>query len=159
MVRSVNIRFSTDLLEKRLKRLIKQAHDITPAMQESAAYMVRATQNRILRSKTSPSGKVWAPNGTATIDIKGRDSPLFRYGNLADGIEAQRVTKGGFTIASTARSKDGVDYGALMQKGIPARKMKGWIKRKKVPARPFLGFSEANIKRLAKILQEHLMGG
>ena len=46
-----------------------------------------------------------------------------------------------------------------MQKGIPARKMKGWIKRKKVPARPFLGFSEANIKRLAKILQEHLMGG
>ena len=158
MARSLNERFNIDVLSDRLSKLISNATDLSEAMREGADYMVRSTQNRILRQKVSPSGKVWDMNGPATISIKGFNSPLFRTGALADGIRAQRVTRNGFTIASTARSGDGTDYGALMQKGIPKYKMRGMIKKRRVPARPFLGFSQENIRRLSQILKTHLTG-
>ena len=152
---NISVRFNLDILNDRLNSLARAAENLQPFMQEGSDYMVRSTQNRILRQKKSPDGIRWDANSAATIGIKGFNSPLFQSGDIARGIKAQRVTRWGFAIVSTAKSEDGFDYGSAMQKGI--KRTKGFIKNKRVPARPFLGFSQENIRVLSRMLKQHLL--
>ncbi len=151
----VGLRVDTRELRKltdRLNRMLHQAESLRPAMEEIGEYMQRSTQNRILRQKRSPSGDPWAELSELTIELKGHDRPLYQSGELAESIEVKNVNDRGVTIKANA------PHASYMQGGV--RKVKGKYKSKRpspqIPALPFMGFSEENLKRIAKILREHV---
>lgn len=139
-------------LNKRLTDLLHDALHLEPVMQEAAQYMQRSTVNRILRSKTSPEGERWKALRDVTIQLKnGNDSILFDSGELSRSIHIEDVSNHGFTISADA------DHASYMQQGV--RRTKGMIKGKKVPPRPFMGFSEENNRRIAKMIRDYLAHG
>jgi phage gpG-like protein len=137
-------------LNKRLEGLVKRAGNLTPFFDDASAYMVNVIQNRIYRTKKGPDGERWAPLAQSTIDIKGHSTILYQSGNLGRSIHVDSQDKSGFIIASD------VPYGYYMQKGV--KKTGGMIKGKTVPARPFMGISERNIKVISKMLKDHVAG-
>src|ERR1700731_2859280 len=98
-------------LNKRIKKLLHDALDLEPVMEEAAQYMKRSTVNRILRTKTSPEGERWQALSDVTIALKGHDRPLFESGELAGSINVEEVTSDGFVIAADA------DHASYMQNG------------------------------------------
>jgi phage virion morphogenesis protein len=138
-------------LDKRISDLLHDVLNLEPAMAEAAQYMVRSTQNRILRTKTSPDGERWEALRDVTVNLKGHDRILFETGELSKSIRVDEVTHHGFMITSTAK------HASYMQEGI--KRTRGMIKNKTVPARPFMGFSDENKSRIAKIIRDYLAHG
>lgn len=145
---SVSVRFNFAAYAARLNQLVASAEDLEPAMMRASRYMVNSTRNRILRSKTAPDGERWQQLSDVTIFLKGHDRPLFQQGGLAAGIKAQRVSEKGFTIAATDEKSPYHQYGVRYVKGI--------FKGTEIPARPFLGFSPENLRRISRILVDHM---
>jgi phage virion morphogenesis protein len=131
-----------------LQRTIDRTHNLYPLMADIGQYMVRSTQNRILREKKSPKGDRWAELAQSTIDSKGHSSILFLTGDLAKGISVEDVSNTNVTIRSDS------EYGSFHQKGWKHHGRPGRTKR--VPARPFLGVSEENKRRIKKMLRDYL---
>lgn len=142
-------------LNRRLGELLHQATNLEPVMAQAAEYMKRSTVHRIERSKTSPSGERWAALSELTIALKGHSNQLFHSGEMSRGIDIQDVSDDGFMITSSA------PYSSFMQKGV--KKVKGKYKSNKpspqIPARPFMGYSEENVRRISKMLREHITKG
>lgn len=152
------VRFRYDLkdfkkIDDRLRKLTNRTRYMRPAMEAAAGYMVNATVNRILRTKTSPGGQRWQALSALTQELKGHDAPLFETGGLARSIRVYNLTNSGFEIGSPLK------YAGPMQKGV--RKVRGKYRsnrpRPQVPPRPFLGFSPENKRRIAKILKDHVL--
>jgi phage gpG-like protein len=124
---------------------------ITP----SSKHMKNSTVNRIARSKTSPSGERWEALSEITIALKGHDQPLFQSGEMMRGIDIGDVSNDGFMITSAA------PHSSWMQKGV--RKKRGTKKNPRgqpgIPARPFMGFSNENVRRISKMLHDHIKKG
>jgi phage gpG-like protein len=111
-----------------------------------------------VRSKTDPDGERWAALREVTIKLKGgSESILFQSGELAKGIQVEDVTHDGFVLSSTALNKEGESYSAYLQDGV--RRTRGMIKGKKIPPRPFMGFSDENKRRIAKMVRDYLAHG
>ena len=137
-------------LNKRLEGLVKRAGNLTPFFDDAAAYMVNVVQHRIYRSKKGPDGQRWAPLAQSTIDIKGHDTILYETGELGRSIHVDSQDRSGFIIASDA------PYAYFMQNGI--KRTGGMISGKRVPARPFMGISERNVKVISRMLKDHVAG-
>ena len=139
-------------LNKRISKLLHDAVDLEPVWAEAAQYMKRSTVNRILRTRTSPEGERWQALSDVTIALKGHDRPLFESGELAVGIYVQEVTPDGFVLAADS------DHASYMQNGVAV--VKGAFKSKRpmpqIPARPFMGFSDENVRRIRKMIRGHL---
>lgn len=137
-------------LNKRLEGLVKRATNLSPFFDDAAAYMVNVVQNRIYRTKKGPDGERWAPLAQSTIDIKGHSTILYQTGDLGRSIHVDSQDKSGFIIASDS------PYGLFMNNGV--KKTGGFIKNKTVPARPFMGISDRNVKVISKMLKDHVAG-
>jgi phage virion morphogenesis protein len=139
-------------LSQRVKRLLQHSEHLAPAMELAAQYMVNSTRNRILRTKTGPDGEKWAAISELTAKLKGHDSILFETGTLANSIRVGDVSDHGFSIIADDQ------VASFLQNGV--RKLKGMYRPKKpapqIPARPFMGFSEENNKRIAQIIRNYL---
>jgi phage gpG-like protein len=139
-------------LSKRISDLLHDTLDLTSVMEDAAQYMKRSTVNRILRSKTSPEGERWEALSDVTIALKGHDRSLFASGELAAGIYVEEITPDGFVIAADS------DHASYMQNGVAV--VKGAFKSKRpmpqIPARPFMGFSDENVRRISKMIRDHL---
>ena len=139
-------------LNKRLTKLLYDAEHMEPVWREAADYMVRSTQNRINKTQTGPNGDKWAALAQLTVELKGNDWPLYATGKLVKGIEASEVNDDGFQVISTA------PYSSFMQEGV--RRVRGKYRPKRppphVPARPFMGFSAENVRRISKMIRDHL---
>ncbi|MDB5610651.1 MAG: phage virion morphosis protein putative tail completion [Bradyrhizobium sp.] len=138
-------------LNKRISDLLHDVLHLEPVFEEAAQYMKRSTVNRILRSRTSPEGERWEALSDVTVNLKGHDRILFVTGGLANSIQIEDVGHDGFTLGSTA------DHASYMQEGI--KRTKGMIKNKTVPARPFMGFSDENKRRIATMIRDYLAHG
>jgi len=142
-------------LNRRISKLLHDTLNLEPVMAEAAEYMKRSTVNRILRTKTSPDGERWAALSDVTIALKGHDQPLFQSGELSKGIDVLDVSKDGFMISAEA------PHASYMQKGVS--KVKGAFKSKRpapqVPARPFMGFSDENVRRISSMIRNYLANG
>jgi len=138
-------------LDKRISELLHDVLHLEPVMSEAAEYMKRSTVNRILRTKTSPDGERWEALRDVTVNLKGHDRILFETGGLANSIQIEDVGHDGFTLGSTA------DYASYMQEGI--KRTKGMINNETVPARPFMGFSDENKRRIATMIRDYLAHG
>lgn len=140
-----------------LRRLLERTEGLEPVMQEAAEYMVRSVKNRF-RTRTGPDGERWPGLAEATIEIKGHDRPLFLSGELLRSIDVEDVSDRGFSVwtedpkaqfhqAGTSRPSGrffSKKFGSRAEPQIP------------VPARPFMGFSEANLKHISRLLRQHL---
>ncbi|WP_316200906.1 MULTISPECIES: phage virion morphogenesis protein [unclassified Bradyrhizobium] len=146
-------------LNARLTKLLHDAEHLHPVMEQAAEYMQRATINRILRTKMSPEGERWAALSDVTIALKGHDRPLFDSGELSRSIDVTDVADHGFELTADT------EYASWMQNGFnhagrkARRGGKRYSKSDKVPARPFMGFSEENVKRISKMIRDYLAHG
>jgi phage virion morphogenesis protein len=147
----VSVVFDVSRYVGRLSELLNKLEHKQELMQDLARYMVRSTRNRILRQKVSPSGKPWAPLSEVTIALKdGRSQPLFDTGSLAESIAVAQASNDGFTVSSN------VPYGGYMQFGV--KRTGGFIPGRTIPARPFMGYSDANVRVIEKMIRKHLEG-
>lgn len=136
-------------LRRRLQELLHQVEHLEPAMEDIADYMVRSTKTRIYRGGPSPDGDEWAPlSEETTVYFKGHSRPLIDSGELVHSIEVDSVDDTGFVISADA------DHASYMQEGV--RRTSGRIPGKRVPARPFMGFSQTNLDRIRRMLIDHL---
>jgi len=134
-----NITTRTDGLQSTRNRITTIQRAPQKTLEEVAKMGVDATKHRITQSKTGPDGQPWAPWSMATIRAnRGKGgSLLFRTGALNNSIE-YRISEKTLTIYSN------VGYAKYLQFGTP-----------KMPARPFLGWSQADINKIKKILQDN----
>jgi phage gpG-like protein len=145
-------------LNKRIAQLMHDTLHLEEVYAEAAEYMKRSTVNRIVRSKTGPDGDRWAALREVTIKLKeGNDSILFDSGDLSRGIQIEDVNHDGFVLASTALNKEGEPFSSYLQDGV--KRTRGMIKGKKIPPRPFMGFSDENKRRIAKMIRDYLAHG
>jgi phage gpG-like protein len=151
---SVKIRFSAEkisLLKKRLEEITDRSRNMRPAWDEASKYMLRSTQNRF-RTRTGPDGERWPNLAALTVQLKGHDKPLYDKGDLYKGIKVKGLSKNGFSIESTDPKSE------WHQKGV--KNMRGKYRPKAgIPPRPFIGFSDENNRRIAKILRDYIDQG
>ncbi|WP_029083412.1 phage virion morphogenesis protein [Bradyrhizobium sp. th.b2] len=145
-------------LNKRISELLHDTLNLQPVYASAAEYMKNSTVNRVLRSKTGPDGERWAALREVTVKLKGgNDSILFDSGELAKWIQVEDVTHDGFVLSSTALNHEGEPYSSYVQDGV--KRTKGMIRRKKIPPRPFMGFSDENKRRISKMIRDYLAHG
>jgi len=143
---SVSIVFNTRPYSEGLEELLERYDDLGDVMDDIGAYMVRSIQNRILRLKRDPkNNQRWAPLKESTIRRKGHASILFDSGELADSIDITNADERGFTVSA------GADHAGYMQFGTTGKRA--------TPARPFIGFSETNKRRVSRMLRDYLAEG
>ena len=155
---SLSVRLDTEALgrlNRRLSQLLKDAVDLEPVMQQAAQYMKNSTVNRILRTKTAPDGERWEALSDVTAELKGHDQPLFHSGEMSRGIDIADVSDDGFMIVADA------PYASYMQRGV--NQVRGAFRSKRpspqIPARPFMGYSDENVRRISKMIRDHIARG
>jgi phage gpG-like protein len=145
-------------LNKRIAGLLHDTLHLEEVYAAAAEYMKRSTVNRIVRSKTGPDGERWAALRDVTIKLRnGSDSVLFDSGELSRGIQIQDISHDGFVLSSTALNKQGESYSSYLQDGV--KRTRGMIKGKRIPPRPFMGFSDENKRRISKMIRDYLAHG
>jgi phage virion morphogenesis protein len=148
---SVTISFNTKPLSDRLDEIADRFDHVEAIMDDIAEYMVRSVRNRILRSKRDPKGERWKSLSKVTKELKGHERILFDTGELSRSIEVTSADGDGFTVSATA------DHASYMQLGVA--RTGGMIKGKEIPARPFMGFSDANRRRIGRMLRDYIQDG
>lgn len=136
---------------KRLSDLHERVSDLSEPMEEIGQYLVRSVKNRIKTSKTSPDGTPWARNSDLTIELKGRNSPNYDTGRMAAGVHVADSDRDSVSVAVDA------SQAAALNNGFTNRGKYGH--GKPVPARPFMGISTANKKRMSKIITDYIVNG
>lgn len=136
-----------------LADLAERVDNLSDFNEEVGAYLVNAARNRIYSTKTAPDGTRWPENTALTKTLKGSGSTLIQSGELASSIRVTDADQGGVTV------KADKPYAAPVQEG--QRRMKGRYRSKtkaepQVPGRAFMGISDTNRKRIAKMLRAHI---
>ena len=149
-----------------LRRAGDRLADCTPLMRDVGASLVQSTRERF-DSQSGPDGKRWRPLSADTVigrlggvgrtytkkmqfRAKARRGMasmriLFRQGHLRNSITAR---------AGADRVEVGTNlvYGAIHQFGGPA----GRGRKITIPARPYLGLSDADADRVEGLVQDYL---
>lgn len=155
-----SIQFNIGPSRQALKRATDLLADMTPVFQDIAEYMVEATKKRFV-SGTGPDGKAWAPKKQSTLD---RYKKL-GYGALTRPLigpskslstQIQRiVTKDSAAIGSNLIYSGVMQNGAA--KGAFGTNAKGRpIPWGRIPARTWLGLSDADNAAIIDIAEEHI---
>lgn len=131
-----------------LQNLLRTTGNLRPALIEIGEVLTESTKQRF-GSKTGPDGQAWAANSETTIERKGRDQPLTgETGKLMDEIHDNLVGPDTLAIGSTR------EYAAMQQFGGTKDEFPQlWGD---IPARPFLGISDADQDAILAIIEDHL---
>lgn len=125
------------------------------AQKELEQRMLKRTQKRFLQ-EVDPDGKPWEPLALSTIKRKGHERILIRTGKMARDIQVikGRTAKGSGTVR--------VNTGAGFAIGVPntpyAKHHQYGQPSKNVPARPFLGITNDDIRSLLRMITNMLKG-
>lgn len=129
-----------------LQRLERSVGDLSPALEEIGDVLIESTKQRF-NSGEGPDGQPWAENSPVTIDRKGRNQPLIDEGTLAEQL-SYAVTGNQLEVGSS------MEYAAMQQFGGTKSEFPHlWGD---IPARPFLGISEADAAEILAIVHDHL---
>lgn len=130
----------------------------TEIMGHMAEYMVRSTRQRIDSGRrVDPDGEPWPSLSYTTISIRRNrgygykvTDPLRQFGVLKRSIEVGQVSNNDFEVGTN------LEYAELLQEGgVTAETSR--LPGRYVPPRPFLGFSDTNIRRLTEMLGAYIM--
>jgi phage virion morphogenesis protein len=145
----LRIQIRAEDLERRLGQIAQRASNMRPAYQAIGNYLVGETQDRIKR-ETSPDGTRFQPLAAATVRRKAAKGKIRKIlqeeGNLVGTIAAQ-VHGAGVAIGSN------LPYAAIHQYGGKA----GRGRKVTIPARPYLGVSEADEQEILGLIEDHLL--
>lgn len=129
-----------------LRRLQNHSDNLRPALLKIGEKLKESTHQRF-SNKTGPDGHAWLSNAESTIERKGRDFALTDGGTLGNTINYQAGIDE-LLIGSP------MEYAAMMQfGGTKSEFLNLWGD---IPARPFLGVSDADKNELLRILEHHL---
>lgn len=130
-----------------VRALAERIRDLDPALDEIGASQVTEVQDRFEHAR-DPKGKPWQPLSPITIAQRKAPSPkiLRLTGNLYDSVTHQVLSKRGVRIGTNRRYARLHQLGGETSRGV------------KIPARPFLGLSEAGEKEIIAILNDHVGG-
>jgi phage virion morphogenesis protein len=157
---TINISFDDGTLPDALGELIARGDDLTPLMDSIGMGLEGSAIERFNETSTAPSGASWTPSRAAQEE--GRRT-LLKSGNLRDSI-THRAGRDEVEVGSN------VIYAAIHQFGgtIRAKTSKGlrfkigdrFITKKEVtiPARPFLGVSDADRDMIREEVVAYLGG-
>ena len=152
--------FNDDEAARALNRLAEGLSDLSEMMQEVAEFLVTSTKDRFAEGK-APDGTPWAPKSQTTLDAyaargdRTDPRPLFGpSGLLSQTIFAETTpdsVRWGSPMIYSAVMQFGAEQGAFgnMANGSP-------IPWGTIPARPFIGLSEADREGLIAIAEEYL---
>jgi phage virion morphogenesis protein len=152
---------SGDVLKvsERIAKLLADTENLEPVMEQAAEYMQRSTINRILRTKRGPDGERWAALAEVTVELKGHDRPLFETGELSRSIEITDVSSHGFELTAETPYASYMQNGVAKMRAITDSRHTEGMGKGSIPARPFMGFSSENIKRITKMISDYLAHG
>ncbi|QPT09868.1 phage virion morphogenesis protein [Sphingomonas paucimobilis] len=156
----IRIMFNIEELTQRLGVAATELGDMTPVHEDIGDYMVRQTKLRFV-SGVDPYGTRWRPKKPSTIE---------RYKAQGDGNKTKpligpsgRLGKEIYFLASRSETEIGsaLEYSGVMQggaaKGAFGRNARGGpLPWGTIPARPFLGLSDADERSILDIVDEHL---
>ncbi len=142
---TIEIRIDDADIERALKKLA-DAGDMAPALKEIGEHLVESTKERF-GDQTAPDGKKWAANKPSTLARKGNRPPLTgETGLLADTINYQ-------LDGDTLLVGSPMEYAAMQQFGGEKTEFPNlWGD---IPARPFLGLSDADRDEIQTIIRDH----
>ena len=134
----MKIETSTSATDELLDRLASK----DKLLENIGQFLVTSTRTRIRTTKTSPDGTAWAPwaPSTAAARLKTGGTLLYQTGALFNSIKA--TTDDEFVYVSSE-----LPYAPSLQHGTP-----------KMPARPYLGFSESDSQYIIRQTARHLFG-
>lgn len=143
-----------------LQRARLALENMTPVYAEIGEYMIGATRDRFARG-VGPDGRAWAPKSQATLDRYKRmgygslTRPLIGPGRALSRQIHKIVSADGVVIGSS------LAYSRVMQDGA-ARGAFGSdrhgrpIPWGRIPARVWLGLSDADAREIVQIADEHV---
>lgn len=145
-----------------LDRLASLLDDMTPIMRDIGEYMIKATKERF-RKGAGPDGSVWPAKSATTIAAylargdRADPRPLIGPSGLLSQLIAAEVTGSGRAVEiGSSRIYAGVmQFGA--RRGAFGQTRRGApIPWGDIPARPFLGASEADLVAIGEIVSAGL---
>lgn len=127
------------------EEIVKKLRDPRPLLETIGQLLVASTQARIRTTKTDPRGGAWAPWSTATYIARARSGQLaggllYNSGQLYRSIDYK--VQGKQVIVGS----NNVFYASFLQDGTP-----------KMPARPFIGFSDGDREMINRTAQRYLL--
>jgi phage virion morphogenesis protein len=155
-----------------LKRLVKATGDLTPAMKNIGEYLVQATEQRF-DSETGPDGQKWQEVSVATRARKKHPKVLTESHRLRRSIHPE-ADKDSVTVGTNVPYAAIHQFGFSGQVNMPAHdrliktafgkelKHPVWARiepyklQQNLPARPFLGISEADKEEILAIIEDHI---
>ena len=149
-----------------LTRLSSQFDDMTAVMTGIGEILVASTQDRIKAGK-SPNGSAFAPRSATTLAIYERKKqsfglPLYRKGDLynqINSIAGSDFVEVGSTMIYASTQQFGAakgSFGAYSGTDKNGRTFSGSAPWGNIPARPFLGISEADEDNILAEIAEAL---
>ena len=142
-------------VRRRLDSLVRDGRDATPLMRDIGEHLLNTTRDRF-DSQTDPDGNPWAPLSDDTKRRKKRnaDKILTRDGDLRGNL-AYRTGRDAVEIGSPSIYAGTHQHGAL--KGAFGTTSRGGpIPWGDIPARPFLGLSEADRAEIEELARDYL---
>lgn len=137
----ISISVDVEPLAEALQRLLAAAGDLRPVFLDAGEALLTSHRRRFV-DQVAPDGTPWAPLSERYRQRKRRlrDRILVLDGHLKDTLRYQ---------ASPHELLVGTDriYGATHQFGRPEAR---------IPARPFLGLSAADVSELEQLIADHL---
>lgn len=124
------------------------ATDLEALAYDIGQLLESSTQARIAEDKRSPDGAAWAPWSPRHARSRApRHSLLVQDGHLTGSVQ-------NYTAGTTVRVGTNMVYGAIHQFGGQA----GRGRKATIPARPYLGLSEADRTAIAELVAGTLEG-
>lgn len=143
---SGSVELSGDEIVGALRDLQSAINDLGPAFREIGEVLTESTKARF-ESGIGPDGQPWQDNADATIERKGRNSPLIDTGTLMEQIHYS-------IVGNTLEIGSPMVYAAMQQFGGTKDEFP-WLWGD-IPARPFLGVSASDRDDILQIVKSHL---
>ncbi|BBL70336.1 phage virion morphogenesis protein [Methylogaea oryzae] len=171
----ISIEIDNRQVQEALRELERRATNMAPALKQIGEALADSTKRRF-ETTTAPDGTPWEANRPTTLARKKGTRPLTgETGNLMDTIDWQLIGDDAVEIGSPMEYAATQQFGAKMgefgrysqigrvrkhglgtfqgsagtQKGFP-------IPWGNIPARPFLGISDADEREVLEIVQTYL---
>ena len=151
----ITVEFDDAEVRRALDRLLNAGADLRPVMEDIGEYLLRTTRDRF-DAEEGPDGTPWAPLSATTRRRKRKNAGKILTeegrlrGNLAYEADSDSVTVGTPSIYGGVHQ-----FGA--EKGAFGRTSKGGpIPWGDIPARPFLGLSDADEDEIVALIADYL---
>jgi len=145
---SITIRLSGDARTK-LGDMLSRIEDQSKFFAAASELMLDQTQTRF-REQRDPDGNAWRPLAPATVARRGNASPILEVSrSLRAGIHA--APEPNRAVVQTLA----LPYAAIHQEGGEA----GRGRSVTIPARPYLGFGDADERELIELAEEMIFDG